>query len=171
LDENGQAAISADQIDNGSNDACGIDTLSVSPADFSCAEVGTNTVVLIATDTNDNSATCSATVTVQDTVPPTALCQDITIQLDENGQASITANQIDNGSNDACGIDTLVVSPTDFTCDEVGVNTVVLTATDNNDNIATCSATVTVQDTVPPVSNLPGHNHPTRCRWQWNDHG
>ena len=152
LDATGNASITAGDIDNGSNDACGIDTLTVAPNSFTCTNVGTNTVTLTVTDNNGNTATCTGTVTIEDTVPPVAICQDITVQLDAAGNASITANDIDNGSNDACGIDTLTVSPNTFTCTNVGSNSVTLTVSDNNGNVSSCGATVTVEDTVPPVA-------------------
>ena len=44
-----------------------------------------------------------ATFTVKDDTPPVAVCQDITVQLDSDGLASITPDQIDNGSSDICG--------------------------------------------------------------------
>jgi hypothetical protein len=49
-------------------------------------------------------------VTVEDTIPPVAICQDITVQLDATGNASITGADIDNGSNDNCGIASLSVA-------------------------------------------------------------
>jgi hypothetical protein len=45
--------------------------------------------VLTVTDNNGNVSTCSATVTVEDNIAPEALCQNITIQLDASGNASI----------------------------------------------------------------------------------
>ena len=152
LDASGNASITAAQIDNGSNDACGIASLSVSPSTFDCSNVGANAVVLTVTDNNGNVSTCNATVTVEDNVNPTAICQDITVQLDAVGSATITAAQIDNGSNDACGIQQMTVNPANFNCSDVGSNTVTLTVTDNNGNVSTCTATVTVQEVIPPVA-------------------
>jgi len=83
-------------------------------------------------------------VTVQDTVLPTVITQPVTVQLNATGSASITASQINNGSTDNCGIATITVSPSTFTCANVGANTVTLTVTDVNGNVATASATVTV---------------------------
>jgi PKD repeat protein len=152
LDANGGASITASQVNNGSSDACGIASLSVSPNTFTCANVGANTVTLTVTDNNGNSSTCTATVTVEDNVDPVAVCQNITVQLDANGDASIAASQVNNGSTDACGIASLSVSPNTFTCANVGANTVTLTVTDNNGNSSTCTATVTVEDNVDPVA-------------------
>jgi hypothetical protein len=152
LDVVGNASITPQDVDNGSNDACGIASLSVNPNTFTCANVGPNTVILTVTDVNNNVSTCSSIVTVEDTIPPVALCQDITVQLDAIGNGSITAQDIDNGSNDACGIASISANPTTFTCANVGPNTVTLTVTDVNNNVSTCTSVVTVEDTVPPVA-------------------
>ena len=152
LDATGNATITGADIDGGSTDACGIATLVAAPNSFTCSEVGVNVVLLTVTDNNGNISTCNANVTVEDNVAPVALCQDITVQLDATGNATITGADIDGGSTDACGIATLVAAPNSFTCSEVGVNVVLLTVTDNNGNISTCNANVTVEDNVAPVA-------------------
>ena len=152
LDANGEASITPSQIDNGSSDACGIAGLSASKTDFDCSNVGANTVTLTVTDNNGNTSTCDATVTVEDNITPTAICQDITVTLDANGQVSITASDINDGSNDACGIASMTVSPSSFNCGDVGANTVTLTVTDNNGNSSTCTSTVTVEDNTDPTA-------------------
>ena len=152
LDNMGNASITPGQIDNGSSDNCGISGMTIVPDAFTCAEVGPNIVTLTVTDVNGNSGTCTATVTVEDKLPPTAACQDITIQLDASGNATITGGQIDNGSTDACGIATLDVIPNAFDCSNAGGNAVTLTVTDVNGNSSTCTATVTVEDNIAPVA-------------------
>ncbi|SER11255.1 HYR domain-containing protein, partial [Hyunsoonleella jejuensis] len=152
LDAAGNASIAAADIDNGSNDACGIQSLAIDVDTFDCSNVGANTVTLTVTDGNGNASDCTATVTVQDITPPVAICQDITIQLDAAGNATIAAAQIDNGSNDACGIQSLAIDVDTFDCSNVGANTVTLTVTDGNGNASDCTATVTVQDITPPVA-------------------
>src|SRR5438128_3584170 len=104
LDATGHATITPAQINNGSSDACGIAGLSLDKTSFDCTNIGTNLVTLTVTDNNGNSQTCTATVTVVDQVAPVAVCQDLTVQLDATGHATITPAQIDNGSSDACGI-------------------------------------------------------------------
>jgi Leucine-rich repeat (LRR) protein len=152
LDGTGKASITADQINNGSTDACGIASLSVSKTDFDCSNVGTNAVTLTVTDAHGNVSTAEAIVTVQDNIAPVAIAQNITIELDATGAASITADQINNGSTDACGIASLSVSKTDFDCSNVGTNAVTLTVTDVHGNISTADAVVTVQDNIAPVA-------------------
>src|SRR5690606_32348397 len=65
---------------------------------------------------------------------PVAACHDITVALDENGTASITANDIDNGSyddEDNTNL-TLSIDTTDFDCNHIGDNSVILTVEDSN---------------------------------------
>ncbi len=132
LDASGNATVTAAQVDNGSNDACGIASLSLSQTSFDCSQVGANTVTLTVTDTNGNVSTCDATVTVVDNTAPIALCQNVTVGLDASGNAVVTAAQVDNGSNDNCGITSISIDPTSFDCSQVGANTVTLTVTDTN---------------------------------------
>ncbi|PSR13661.1 MAG: hypothetical protein C7N36_07150, partial [Bacteroidetes bacterium] len=114
---------------------------------------GGKVVTLTVTDINGNSSTCTANVTVEDNVAPDTFCQDVTVQLDVNGQATVTPEQIDNLSSDACGIAGMVLNTTAFGCNNLGTNSVTLTVTDVNGNAATCTATVTVQDNIDPTAN------------------
>ncbi len=65
LDAGGSASIAPDEVNNNSTDACGIASLTLSPMHFDCEDLGQNMVTLTATDVNDNSALCMATVTVE----------------------------------------------------------------------------------------------------------
>jgi hypothetical protein len=152
LDATGHVTITAAQIDNGSFDDCSDVTLMVNPSSFDCDDIGQNIVTLTVTDEAGHSSTCTAIVTVQDVTPPIALCHDITVMLDENGQVTITAAQIDNGSSDNCGDITLQVNPSTFDCDSPGANIVTLTVTDGSGNTSTCTAIVTVDMPDPPVA-------------------
>ena len=111
--------------------------------------VGETTVEV--TVTNDcGTATTSFIVSVTDVTAPVVATQNVTVQLDANGQASITADQVNNGSSDACGIASVSVNQTSFDCSNVGANTVVLTVVDVNGNSASAEATVTVEDNIAP---------------------
>ena len=100
---------------------------------------------------NNSSTTEQINLSFQDNIPPTVITRNITVQLDDSGNATITATDIDNGSNDACGIQSVSVSPSSFTCDNIGANTVTLTVTDNNGNVSTKTETVTVEDNIAPT--------------------
>jgi hypothetical protein len=80
-------------------------------------------------------STTISVVEEADTTPPTAICQDITVQLNASGNASVTADQIDNGSSDNCGIASMSLSKTDFDCDDISTNLVVPSSNDYSVNI------------------------------------
>ncbi len=90
-------------------------------------------------------------IDISDKIPPDAVCQNITVYLDEYGKASITTAQIDNGSSDNCALDTLYLDRYDFDCDDIGKNPVRLTAVDGVGLTDYCDAIVTVLDTMGPV--------------------
>ena len=155
LDASGNGTITEAMVNNGSTDACGIATLSLSQTAFTCANVGSNVVTLTVTDVNTNSSTCTATVDVFDLVAPTAICQNISVNLDASGNVTVLANAINLGSNDACGIALLQINGTasqSYTCANVGANAATLTVIDNNSNTSTCVATINVQDLIPPTA-------------------
>jgi len=139
-------------IANGSSDNCGIQSETVSPNTFDCSSTPSTSVTLTVTDVNGNSATCQATVTVDDNTPPIAICQDVTVELDGSGNGTAVASDVDNGSNDVCGIQSLDISPSTFDCSQIGSVTVTLTVTDNNGNTSNCTANATVQDNINPTA-------------------
>ncbi len=113
--------------------------------------VGTTTVTWTVTDVNGNTSTCQTIITVTDNEPPTAICKDITINLDENtGQASINSDDIDGGSTDNCGIVNRMISKSAFDCSDIGDNPDTLIVVDAAGYGDTCIATVTVEYATDP---------------------
>ena len=159
LNGNGMVTIQASQVNNGSSDACGPVTLAVSPSNFDCTDLGQNLVTLTVTDCPGNTSTCTAFVTVEDNGGLEAICQNVTIFLDANGNASVDPTQVDNGSGGGCNPGDLDfdLSQTDFNCTDLGQNIVILTVTDQNGNTATCTAFITVIDLIPPVITCPAN--------------
>jgi hypothetical protein len=153
LNANGFVSITPPDVDNGSTDNCAIISRTLSKDVFDCSNVGANTVILTVTDNSGNQSSATAIVTVVDSVKPIALCQNVTVQLDENGNATVAASQVNNGSSDACGIASMTLDHTSFSCTNIGSsNPVVLTVTDNHGNSSTCSSVITIQDTRPPTA-------------------
>ncbi len=152
LDINGNHSIVGDDVLLSATDACGIATKIPTPSTFTCANVGTPVSVnVVVTDVNGNSSACIAMVTVRDLVPPTITCQNITVNLDATGNATIVGNDVLLSKNDACGIATKIPTPSTFTCANVGANTVNVVVTDVNGNSSACTATVTVRDVTAPA--------------------
>ncbi len=155
LGANGQAVVTGAQVNDNSADACGIASLQLNPAVFGCADQGPNPVVLTVTDVNGNSSTCQAVVTVTDQAGPLLVCQDIHIALDTVGNAQLLPIQVFDAqlSGDNCGTVQLTgVSPSAFSCGNIGANTVVLTAVDDQGNPASCQAVVTVDPYFGPLT-------------------
>jgi hypothetical protein len=126
--------------------------LSAYPRIFVCDNIGEIIHTrLTVEDADGNISRAWTTVTVMDTLPPAAVCQDLIVYLDENGEAVITPEEVDNASFDGCGIETLALSKTMFGCADVGENTVTLTVTDPSGNSSVCTAIVTVHDTLAPA--------------------
>ncbi len=172
LDDEGMASLTPVMIDNGSNDNCGIAMLSIDSSSFDCSEIGTNLVTLTVEDVNGNYSSCMATVTVADSLKPIAVVNNPTIYLDANGEATLTASEVDAGSADNCGIDTMYLSRDTFYCDDIGSGVqqevslksaeffppttgsvpVTFTVVDVNGNSSSNISWVNVQDTITPFA-------------------
>ncbi|MGV6862526.1 MAG: T9SS type A sorting domain-containing protein [Putridiphycobacter sp.] len=93
------------------------------------------------TDTGNNlTDSCTATVTVLDTIAPTANCigGTPTFALDNTGNFMLQPSDLNNGSTDNCSIDSLAVSKYYFDCSDIGLNTVSLYVMDASGNSSTC---------------------------------
>lgn len=150
LNASGNVSITAAQVDNGSGDACGIASMTVTPNTFNCAQVGNHIVTLTVKDNSNNTASTSSIVTVVDNMAPNAIAQNVIINLDASGNAGLTAAQVNYGSNDNCGIASVAIDKTSFTCSDEGNNTVTLTVTDVHGNMSTATANVQVVDAIGP---------------------
>jgi hypothetical protein len=152
LDATGNATITGSDINNGSVDNCttaGNLLLSLDKSSFTCADIGDNAVVFTVEDASGNQATTNATVTVADNAAPIVITKNISVDLDESGNASITAADVDDGSSDNCTDQAdliLSIDVSSFTVANVGVNTVTLTVEDAHGNSNTSTSTVTVKD-------------------------
>lgn len=108
--------------------------------------VGSSTITITIDDgqPSNSDSTFSFVLTLEDNIAPTAICQDVQVQLDQFGNGNITPAQADNGSSDNCGIQSMTISQPNFTCADVGNQLVDLTVTDIVGNISVCQLNVTV---------------------------
>ncbi|WP_198319143.1 BspA family leucine-rich repeat surface protein [Arenibacter algicola] len=146
------------EYQNGSNSVAGI-TL----------EPGENIIVWSAEDAAGNAVSKSQVITVEDTIDPVVVTQNMTITLDNNGEASIIPSEINNNSTDNCGIDTLTLNKQNFTATDTGDNTVTLTVTDINGNSHSETAIVTVINT--DVNNDGLHDEAFVTTWKTDNPG
>jgi hypothetical protein len=123
---------------------CG--TVTCSPASGSFFPVGTTTVTCTATA----GPSCSFTVRVNDTQPPTITCPpNVTAVTDQSAcvtGACATVNFPPPVVTDNCPGVTVACVPPSGSCLFAGVTTVTCTATDASGNTATCSFTITTFD-------------------------
>ena len=152
----GTVTIDGTDVDGGSTDACGIDTYVLDIDTFDCSNIGDNTVILTVTDVNGNVSTCTAVVTVEDNTSPELVCQDFTLELGTDGTATLDPNDVIASNTDNCGIATIAVDITEFSCADIGTPvTVQVFTSDVNGNLSTCTAVVTVVDLLAPVLTCP----------------
>jgi gliding motility-associated-like protein len=124
------------------DDNCGVATINNdAPVVFVS---GINIVTWTVTDNAGNVSTATQIVTVVDNVNPTAVLNNITVSLPVGSDAVITSDMIDNGSFDNCGNVTITLSQTNFNCDNLGNNTILVTVTDESGNFVSQSVVVTV---------------------------
>ncbi|NDC43198.1 MAG: HYR domain-containing protein, partial [Chitinophagia bacterium] len=108
-------AAGAEFNSTGSSDNCGV-TTTVYTLSGVTTGTGSNTLSGVVfnkgatsvqwrvSDSAGNTGTCSFTVTVNDDDAPTAVCNNLTVNLNPlTAQATVNASQMTTGSSDACG--------------------------------------------------------------------
>jgi hypothetical protein len=119
---------------------------------------GVTQVIYTATDMSGNTATCSFTVTVNDTQAPTISCPANITANTGTGDCSATVSWTVPTGSDNCPMLNVTGTHTPPAAFTVGVHTVIYTATDMSGNSATCSFTVTVTDITKPTLTCPANN-------------
>jgi len=110
--------------------------------------LGTTSISYSASDPSTNSASCSSSVQVQDTTPPSITCPAaIVAECTGNSSAQVTPGAA--SASDICAGVT-VAGPAAGTY-PVGTTTVAYTATDGVGLQSSCQATIQVVDTIKPV--------------------
>lgn len=154
LGSNGTGALSADDVNNGSNDNCGIDQMSVDKTSFDCENLGQNQAILTSADISGNATDASAQIEVVDLLDPSLEVQNIEVSLDANGTAAITTDLVEVSSADNCGIVSKSLSLSEFSCDDLNQAVEVeMTVTDASGNQHSETFTVTVKDETAPVAH------------------
>lgn len=107
--------------------------------------VGTTKVIFSVTDPCGNEGVDTLTINIVDNSLPIAKCIDnLIVALGSNGMVNIDANDINQNSNDNCGIDTIFLSHTDFDCGDLGLNRDTMFVVDIYGNTNFCVVNVQV---------------------------
>ncbi len=139
--------------------------------DTQAFNVGITTVAYTAVSVTNDTSTCSFTVTVLDQENPVVTCPMTTIDLDNTTDSCgvlFDANFQLASATDNCPGVTMSYNFAVGDLIPVGDNTITATATDQANNVATCSYQVMVRDTQPPViincpSNIMVNNDQNLC--------
>jgi hypothetical protein len=124
-----------------------------------CTDMGTfNTVRYIASD-GELADTCLATITIEDNTPPVPSCPaDMSVGTDDSecfATVQYSATATDNCS-DPGDIVITYDPPSGSQFSQGSPTTVTVTATDESQNVQTCTFTVTVEDDENPVALCDG---------------
>jgi hypothetical protein len=123
-----------------------IQILSLDPGCYDC------NVSLTVADIAKESDTCSSTVTLTDTQPPTLSCPaNVTVECDDSTHPSNTGTAIASDVCDSSPVVTFSDEITPGTCPEEHTIARIWTATDACGNRSSCTQTISVVDTTPPV--------------------
>jgi hypothetical protein len=111
-------------------------------------------IVALTISDGESERTCTTDVNIQDTTPPVAECPGPqTLPVDGNCRAVYQGTV---AAEDVCGaVTTGSIPPVPATFEGVGEHSVTLTAVDESGNLSVCQASVTLEDTMPPVLACP----------------
>jgi uncharacterized repeat protein (TIGR03803 family) len=140
----GAGCMAAASVDNGSYDPDSGDAITLTQTPPGPYPLGDTLVTLTVTDSHGASSSCTSTVTVKDTTPPSITCPanvSVGCSLDRLAVVTFPAPNV----SDTCDPHPTVSSaPASGSASfPVGVTTVVCTAVDASGNTNTCSFTVT----------------------------
>jgi hypothetical protein len=140
-------------------DNCTTVDVAQSPAAGTTLGSGDTTVTFTVTDNAGNSVTCTATVTVIDTIAPTITAPaDSSASAGATCQAPVPDYTANSTTSDNCDSSlTLTQSPAAGTMVGKGTHTVTVTATDDAGNQASDEVVFTVNDTTAPVISCPAN--------------
>src|SRR5206468_2865001 len=148
------------------SDNCPGVTISCNPPTGSSFGTGTTPVTCTAIDAAGNTSTCTFTVTVNETEPPVLVCPANVVTNTASGQCTQVVGYAPAASDNCPGV-TISCNPPTGSSFSTGTTPVTCTAIDAAGNTSTCTFTVTVNETEPPVlvcpANVVTNTAPGQC--------
>ena len=142
-DANCEANVPASALDDGSYSTVGtIVSRTLSPP--GPYPKGVTQVTLTITDSQGNSSSCNAFVTVLDKTPPSIDCPDTLVTNVPGGVTKLTVVYPTPAASDNCGLQTVFCTPPSGSIFRLGTTPVLCTAIDIDGNTNTCTFNVTV---------------------------
>src|SRR5690606_21649740 len=155
LDANGNALLNPADVYDGTP-VEGLDLL-LDKNEFTCSDVGDNTVVLTVIDADGNESACSTIVSVADTLAPFITCApDFTAFLNPfEEEYIIEGTDLNAVADDNCMTESLSFSINSGNIENAtsvegykvgaGIHEVTWTATDNSNNVSVCSSVIKIE--------------------------
>jgi hypothetical protein len=163
LDNAGHATLAAALVDNGSNSSCGLEEINLSKTDFSCADIGAQSVWFSARNEFGISDSVNLTITVADTTDPELVIPADIVYFEQMTGCYPLVFLGDATTNESCAVIANNM-PNPF---PIGVTLVTWTATDAAGNTTTAVQSVSVSDTAAPEIYMPAditvYNNTTDC--------
>ncbi|NND32075.1 MAG: HYR domain-containing protein [Saprospiraceae bacterium] len=103
------------------------------------------------TDDGGMETTVDVIILQQDVLGPDIPTAPVTLYLDANGEATYDADPLLAMIMDNCGVEATTVSQEAFSCADLGIQNIQITATDGGGNVSNGDVEVTVLDTVAPT--------------------
>jgi hypothetical protein len=137
-------------------DNCSVFSVTQSPAlGTAVSNAGNMTLSLTVTDLNNNTSQCSFTVIKADNTPPTVTCINSTLNFNGQQSISLNANEVVN-TTDNCGLQSISLIPNQILANQAGQTVpVMVTVTDNSNNMLSCTANISVSGLPPGWSQEP----------------
>ncbi len=127
----------------------------ITPSEFTCANLGNNIVVANVYQNGSLEFTCTSTVFVTDVNNPIANCKSsLNVELNSEGIHHFTFEEIDNGSSDGCGNFQFLITPQQVNCSSPNPVHVVLLIIDESGNSNSSSLDVSWDEYSTPVTSL-----------------
>nr|AUN37115.1 hypothetical protein [uncultured bacterium] len=151
-----RALVQAQSSDNCTSGASLIVTQS--PAQGTSVGFGSHPITVTVTDANNNSETCIVGFTVNDTQPPVITCPaNKSAGTDANQCSAAVTYALPSVSDHCSGVGVPQCNPPSGSVFPKGTTTVTCTVSDTAGNQASCSFTITVNDTQPPSMTCPAN--------------
>lgn len=111
----------------------------------------------IATATDDNGCTITASVTIEavDEESPVITGAPIDVPLGPTGTVTLTPQILGVTVTDNCVVSSVTVQPTNFNCLTLGEHIITVTATDDSGNTSTATVVANIIDNSPPTTECP----------------
>lgn len=155
LNSVGQVTLTIADVDNGSGDACGLATRTLSRTEFNCSDITpVQTVIFTVTDQNGNSSSCASSVTIKDNIPPTAICANVSVTLRPNGKVAVFGADLASESFDNCSVYSYSPFAKVYSTANIGLNYLTITVSDFSGNSSTCVSEVEVLPYTPGTSDF-----------------